>query len=161
MYHNWYELYTLAKQTQKDLHRRADEARLVNAARKMRKNAEQGRPAKAMIVVKTRVTLVLQPNEVVSIRARRRPYRIDCVAGRLWTTVSGSLADAMLVAGETMMYCKSGKIVVQALRTATVRIECLSEMRIAVGLLRGSSLVKGAGTVEFGSGSIDAARSGA
>ena len=137
MYHNWYELNMVAKQVQKDLHRQADEARLVDAARKSRKeekkHARQARPAAATTVVSARTTFILQRNEVISIQVSRRPYRIACVTGRLWTTIDGSPVDAMLVAGETMRYCKSGKIVVQALRTATVRIESPSPVRIGVG----------------------------
>jgi hypothetical protein len=41
MYHNWYELYVVTKQLQKDLLRQADEARMVDAARKSRKEAKK------------------------------------------------------------------------------------------------------------------------
>ncbi len=34
MYHNWYELYVISRQKQKDLYRRADEARLLAEARR-------------------------------------------------------------------------------------------------------------------------------
>jgi hypothetical protein len=37
MSHNWYEIYVITRQAQKDLHRRADQARLAEAARKRRK----------------------------------------------------------------------------------------------------------------------------
>ncbi len=136
MYHNWYEQYRVAKQVQKDLYRQADEARLGDAARKSRKeekkHARQSKPATTTIF-NASATFVLQRNEVISIRVHRRPYRITCVAGRLWTTTDGSPADTILIGGETIAYCKKGKIVVQSLRTSTVRVECPNQLRIVVG----------------------------
>ncbi len=133
MYHNWYELSMVAKQVQKNLYRQADEARLVDAARKTRKE-EKRRARQATTVVSAFATFVLQRNEVISIRVPRRSYRISCITGRLWTTINDSPADTILVAGETTTYCKSGKIVVQALRVATVRIECPSPSPASPGL---------------------------
>ena len=137
MYHNWFELKMVTQQVQKDLYRQASEARLADSARKRRteekKRARQARPS---TVVSASATFILRRNEVISIRVSHRNCRIACVAGRLWTTIDDSPADAMLVAGETMTYRKSGKIVVQALRTATVRIERPSPLRIDVGSQR-------------------------
>jgi hypothetical protein len=45
MYHNWYELYVITRQAQKDLYRRAEEARRAEAARKSRK--EERKQARA------------------------------------------------------------------------------------------------------------------
>jgi len=38
MYHNWYELYMVTKQVQKDLYRRADEARLADARERVERS---------------------------------------------------------------------------------------------------------------------------
>ena len=89
MYHNWYELSMVAKQVQKNLYRQADEARLVDAARKTRKE-EKRRARQATTVVSAFATFVLQRNEVISIRVPRRSYRISCITGRLWTTINDS-----------------------------------------------------------------------
>ena len=37
MYHNWYELYLIGRQTQKELHRRADQVRRADDAHRVRK----------------------------------------------------------------------------------------------------------------------------
>jgi hypothetical protein len=137
MYHNWYELHIVARQVQKDLYRQADKSRLADATRKSQKeekrHAMQARLAAATTVVSGGATFILRRNEVISICVWRRPYRIACVTGRLWTTITDSPADAVLVAGETITYCNKGKIVVQALDTTTIRIDCRSPMRIAAG----------------------------
>ena len=72
----------------------------------------------------------MERGEVLSIRVGRRPYRIACIAGRLWTTMDGSMVDLVLVPGESLAYRGRGKVVVQALRTATIRVECPSDARI-------------------------------
>jgi hypothetical protein len=71
-----------------------------------------------------RATIVLERGEVITIGTRGRPYRVSCIAGRLWTTIGGDPADAVLACGQSVTYRKRGRIVIEALRTATVRIEC-------------------------------------
>ncbi len=68
-------------------------------------------------------TLVLARGEVASLRLRGRAYRISCVAGRLWVTASGHREDSVLAPGEELTFTGRGRIVVEALRTATVRVE--------------------------------------
>jgi hypothetical protein len=79
---------------------------------------------------RARATFVMERGEVLSIRVGRRPYRIACVAGRLWATMDGSTVDSVLVAGESLAYRGRGRVVIQALRTTTVRIECPSAARV-------------------------------
>ena len=67
-------------------------------------------------------TLVLARGELASIRLRGRTCRVSCVAGRLWVTESGHQEDSVLNPGEAAGFKGRGTIVVQALRTATVRI---------------------------------------
>ncbi len=68
-------------------------------------------------------TLVLARQEVVSLRLTSRTCRISCVAGRLWVTANGYGEDVLLVAGDEVTFTGRGRIVVEALRTATVRFE--------------------------------------
>ena len=68
-------------------------------------------------------TLVLARGELASIRLRGGVYRITCVAGRLWVTVTGQPEDSVLAPGDEMSCTGRGRMVVQALRTATMRAE--------------------------------------
>ena len=68
-------------------------------------------------------TLVLARGELALLRPGGRPCRISCVAGRLWVTASGRREDSVLVPGEEVTFTGRGRIVIEALRTATVRLE--------------------------------------
>jgi len=68
-------------------------------------------------------TLVLARGELATIRLRGRACRISCVAGRLWVTATGRPDDPVLAPGEMVTFSGRGKIVVQALRTTTLRVE--------------------------------------
>ena len=70
-----------------------------------------------------RSTLVLGRGELASIRLRGRPCRVSCVTGRLWATATGRPEDFVLVPGEEASFTGRGRIVVEALRTAAVRLE--------------------------------------
>ncbi|HVO37730.1 MAG TPA: DUF2917 domain-containing protein [Spirochaetia bacterium] len=74
-------------------------------------------------------TLVLARGELVSLQPRGRPCSISCVAGRLWVTAAGSREDCVLLPGNSMTVRKRGRIVVEALRTATVRLEIRAAAR--------------------------------
>jgi hypothetical protein len=67
-------------------------------------------------------TLVLARGELVSFRPRGRRFRIACVTGRLWVTASGRQEDTVLAPGDVAACAGKGRVVVEALRTATVRI---------------------------------------
>jgi hypothetical protein len=134
---NWYEMYAFGHDKASGL---ADLARSIRMAREA-KTARQSRPAEPTLVRLDRgkdaqragATFVLQRNQVISIRTRRRAHLVSCVAGRVWATVDGDAEDSVLSAGEAMTYQQGGNIVVQALRTATVRIECPRAARVVVG----------------------------
>ncbi len=96
--------------------RRAEFASLVARGRQMRKLLQMN-PAK----------LVLARGEVISLQVRGRECRVSCVAGRLWVTASGCQEDTVLGRGEEMTFPGGARIVVEALRTATVRLEMRSE----------------------------------
>jgi len=66
---------------------------------------------------------VLPAGEVVSLRPRGRACRVSCVAGRLWVTAGGCPADSVLTAGEEILLRGHGTVVIEALRTATVRVD--------------------------------------
>jgi hypothetical protein len=135
--HNWFELYAYGRERAMELSQLAASIRTGREASRLQAKAVEparaapgpelftaGRDAAA------RATLVMQRGEVLSIRVGRRPYRIACVAGRLWATMDGSSVDSVLVAGQSLDYRGRGKVVVQALRTTTIRIECPSTARV-------------------------------
>jgi hypothetical protein len=134
---NWYEMYVYGRDKASGLASLSRSARMAREAEAAREN----RPAESTVVRLDRgkdadragATFVLQRNEVISIRTRRRAHLVSCVAGRVWTTVDGNTEDSLLSAGETMTYRTGETIVVQALRTATVRIECHRTARVIVG----------------------------
>ena len=68
-------------------------------------------------------TLVLAKGEIAPLRITGRACRVTCVAGRLWVTASGRREDAVLAPGEEATFNGKGRIVIEALRTATVRLE--------------------------------------
>jgi hypothetical protein len=131
--HNWYEMYVLGRERASDL---ASLSRSIRTARET--NAAPETPAAVVRLetgkdtIRAGATFVLQRDEVISIRARRRPYRVACVAGRLWTTIDGGSTDSVLTAGEWVEYHRRGRIVIQALRTAAVRIECPRAAEVVV-----------------------------
>ena len=74
-------------------------------------------------------TLVLARGDLVSLRLRGRGCQISCMAGRLWVTASGCPKDSMLAAGDEVTFTGRSRIVVEALRTATVRLETWNGVR--------------------------------
>jgi hypothetical protein len=74
-------------------------------------------------------TLFLAQGELVSFVIRRGECRISCVAGRLWLTSTGLREDFALSPGEEVTLTGRGRVVVEALRTATVRLEIRAASR--------------------------------
>ncbi len=74
-------------------------------------------------------TLVLARGNLVSLRLRGRACSVSCVAGRLWVTASGGREDYVLTPGEEVTLRGRGNIVIEALRTATVRLEIQTAAR--------------------------------
>lgn len=75
-------------------------------------------------------TLVLELGELASIRPKSKACRISCVTGRLWVTATGRRMDSLLAPGEEVTFTGRGRIVVEALRTATVRLEVLTTAHV-------------------------------
>ncbi len=80
-------------------------------------------------------TLVLARGELVSLRLRGRACRISCMAGRLWVTASERQEDSVLAPGEDVTFTGRGRIVVEALRTTTVRLEIQTAARVGARAL--------------------------
>ena len=57
------------------------------------------------------------------MRIQAGPCRIACLEGRVWVTASGQSADALLTAGQDVVYTGNRLVVVQALDEATVRVQ--------------------------------------
>jgi hypothetical protein len=69
-------------------------------------------------------TLVMEKGEVISLRLSGRPFRVACITGQLWVTVDGSAEDHVLIPREARTFRGRGTVVIQALRTATARVDC-------------------------------------
>ena len=67
------------------------------------------------------------------LRLSDRLFRVACVAGRLWATVDHSPTDHMLASGESQTFRGRGTVVIQALRTATARIELIARVKGLAG----------------------------
>ena len=74
-------------------------------------------------LVKNPSTLVLARGELATLPLSGRACRVACVAGKLWVTENGSREDFLLAPGEKLTSRARGRIVIEALRTATVRLE--------------------------------------
>ncbi len=75
-------------------------------------------------------TFVLAQNGLASLRLGGRSCRISCVTGRLWVTISGRQEDSVLDPGEEVTFTERGRIVVEALRMATVRLKINTAARV-------------------------------
>jgi hypothetical protein len=68
-------------------------------------------------------TVVLTKGELAPLRIKGGACRVTCVTGRLWVTASGRAEDTVLTPGQAATFAGKGRIVIEALRTATVRLE--------------------------------------
>jgi hypothetical protein len=141
--HHWYEMYVVGRERTADRLRHAEALHRSDEVRAERARPRGGHRDRLVTLLAgplrrgggapgVRATLVLAANEVISVRGRARPCRVTCVAGRLWVTVDGSREDYALEAGEEVTVRARGKVVVQALRTSTVRLESPRLARVAV-----------------------------
>jgi hypothetical protein len=146
MMHNWYEAYVVGLEMTGDRVRQAALRDLAGRLRSSRKSdSRSGAPTATGLRGSraVRVTLVLSAGEMLSLRVRRRPHRVVCVAGRVWATEERSAVDHVLAAGEQRTFEAEGRLVIQALRTSTVRIECPRPARVVVGSTLRPALVAG------------------
>jgi hypothetical protein len=117
--HNWLELHMLGREKMADALRAAEERRRGRAGRAR----GESRPA----------TLILSRGEVLRLRAWRGNLVVRCRTGTLWATTDRSKLDTVLSTGESVSYRDGGTVVIEALRTSTLRLEFELNLRVAVG----------------------------
>ena len=72
--------------------------------------------------------IVLGRGELLSLKVGRRGLALTCVTGLVvWATTSRMSADIVLMPGEFASFPDRGTVVVEALRTATIRVESLRQ----------------------------------
>ena len=118
--HNWMEMHMMAREKVADAIRSAETARRAGISRARR---SERRPA----------SLILARGEVVRIRVRRGNLRVTCRTGRLWATSDLDANDTLLAPEDFVTYESRGTVVVEALRTATLRLEYGEAVRVELG----------------------------
>ncbi len=118
--HNWLELHMLGREKV---------AETLRAAEGRRRGRVERNPGAA----KQPATLILARGEVLRLRARRGNLRIMCRTGTVWVTTDRSREDSVLSTGQLVSYSNGGIVVIEALRTATLRLEFELNLRVAVG----------------------------
>jgi hypothetical protein len=118
--HNWMEIHVTAREKMADAIRSAEEARRAGISKAGR---SERRPA----------SLILARGEVVRIRVKRGILRVTCRTGRLWATSSLASADTLLAPEDSVTYGVRGTVVVEALRTATLRLEYRDRVHVELG----------------------------
>lgn len=68
---------------------------------------------------------------------------MTCRTGRVWATSDRTRMDSLLLPTDSVTYRSRGTIVVQALRTATLRLEGEEVARVALGVPLRPALVLG------------------
>jgi hypothetical protein len=118
--HNWLELHMLGREKVAETLHAAEERRRGRAGR----NPGAG---------KQPATLILARGEVLRLKARRGSLRVTCRTGTAWVTTDRSREDSVLSTGQSVSYSDGGTVVIEALRTATLRLEFELNLRVAVG----------------------------
>jgi hypothetical protein len=131
--HNWVAFEYLCKERIADALRWADNERLVQAVRESAR-VRRGETARRERMGREPrpATLVLARGELLSVRVGRRGLALTCVAGRTWATTNRISADVILLPGQSAQFPDRGTVVIEALRTATIRIEGLRQPRAVV-----------------------------
>ena len=66
--------------------------------------------------------LTLRPGDLLSLRDAAGTH-LWCAEGRVWVTQEGDARDHRIVAGETFVFDRNGRAVVQALAYSRVRVD--------------------------------------
>ena len=117
---NWLELQVLGRERMAETVRCAGEARSAVATTGMRSQ----QPA----------TLLLSRGEVLSLRVGKGGLVVTCITGRAWATGDRSKVDAVLLPGQSVEYEWRESVVIEAFRTAAVRIHSGQTVRVSVGM---------------------------
>ena len=120
---NWLEMLIAGREKMNELIRLRETYRMTEGAVMM----TSGRTA---------ATLVLARGEVLSVRLRGRACQVTCITGRLWATASGRREDSLLAPGDGTAFKGRRKVVIEALRTATVRLDFPRPARVTLGARR-------------------------
>jgi len=86
-------------------------------------------------------TILLSRREVLRVKAPRGGFRVACLTGRVWVTTDRGAADTVLVPGQSAEYGSRECVVIEALRTAAVRVQCGQSIRLSVGMTLRPALV--------------------
>ena len=137
--HSWFELYHFGRQRTEELRRSIEETRRPRHGPVRTRTPRSPAPeARGTLTVTRaglrggRATMVLARGEVLSLRVRR-PLSVSCLAGQLWATMDGR-PDALLEPQSGASVAGRGLLVIEALRTATVTLECLRPARLRISL---------------------------
>jgi hypothetical protein len=125
---NWLEMEVSARERIADADQWAANERLAKEARRTAREKRRDTASRARAGRTRRpVALVLARGEVLSVRVGRRGLSLACVAGRVWATSGGSADDIILAAGQVTTIANRGTVVIEALRTATIRVDYLRQ----------------------------------
>lgn len=128
--HNWLELYLFGRDKVAEAARSAAEFR-------------RGRTGAGARAAKRPTNLILARGEVLTIRVKRGSLRVTCRTGRVWATSDRTRMDSLLLPTDSVTYRGRGTIVIEALRTATLRLQCEEVARVALGVPLRPALVLG------------------
>jgi len=131
----WLEMHVLARENMAAVERAARDPRWRLSATPSQPTVKANRPQAP--------TLILARGEVLTVNARRGSLRITCVTGRVWATGSRSTEDLVLLPGDATLRVGKEKLVLEALRTAVVRLEYPQEARASLGVAARPALVMG------------------
>jgi hypothetical protein len=117
--HNLYELYLLGRE------KHSEAIRYSLKPSVMRANVSHAAPDSVLWMGRTapHAALILRRGEVMALRRGRQPTIVTCVTGRAWVTTGRDRKDYLLEPGMSLRVIDRGKLLVQALRTATIGLE--------------------------------------
>jgi hypothetical protein len=123
--HNWVEFEYHCRERIADTLRWADNERRVQAVRQAAQARRSEAARRARLGRERRpAMLVLARGELLSVKVGRGGLALTCVTGRTWATSNRLSADVILLPGQSAAFTDRGTVVIEALRTATIRIEC-------------------------------------
>jgi hypothetical protein len=138
--HNWLEFEYRCRERVTDALRWAEGERLARAARRSERDRRNETTRRARLGRGPRpMTVVLARGDLLTVKVGRRGLALACVAGRTWATTSRGGADIVLLAGQSASFPDRGTVVIEALRTTTIRIECLRQPQAVFSLWTGAA----------------------
>ena len=71
----------------------------------------------------SRIELLLQPHELLSLNNKHQPVAVACKNGVVWVTCEGEMRDQVLRPGRRYVPKTKGSIVIEAIGEACIDIE--------------------------------------